>query len=99
MRNAPLHKISRLIDAHEHNRDSFARHLKLDEYFIAENYLFANGGGSPTKRFMTALLEQRPNMGVMHFPLINNGMEDIAEVMNDANDADEFMEYIYWRTE
>ena len=64
---ATFHKISRLIDAHEHLWDSFARHLKLDEYFIAENYQFANGGGSPSKRFMTALLEQRPNMEVMHF--------------------------------
>ena len=78
-------------------RDSFVRHLKLDGYFIAENYLFANGGGSPSKRFMTALLAQRPNMEVMHFQglLINSGMEDIAEVLT-GEKADVFMENIHW---
>ena len=61
--------------------DAFPCHLKLYGYFIAENYLFANGGGSPSKRFMTALLEQRPNMEVMYFQgLLNNSdVEDIAE--------------------
>ena len=53
--------------------DAFAWHLKLDGHFIAENYMFANGDGSPSKRFITALLEQRSNM------------EDIAEVFNDEN--------------
>ena len=97
---ATVHQISRLIDAHEHMWDSFARHLKLDEDFIVENYLFANGGGSPSRRFMVALLEQRPNIEVMHFQglLKNSDMEDISEVSNDEN-ADEFMEYIHWRTQ
>ena len=62
--------------------------------------MFANGGGSPSKRFMKALLERRPNIEVMHFQglLKNCDMEDIAEVLNDEN-AGEFIEYIHWRTE
>ena len=94
---ATFHRISRLIDAHEHMWDSFARHLKLDGYFIAENYLFANGGGSPSKRFMTALLEHRPNMKVTHFQgnVKNSDLEDIAEVLN-VEKADFFMENIHW---
>ena len=84
---ATFHQISRLFDAHEHLWDWFARHLKLDEYLISENYLFANGGGSPSKRFMKALLERRPNIEVMHFQglLKNCDMEDIAEVLNDVH--------------
>ena len=45
----------------------FVRHLGLDEEFIAENYLLANGGGSPSRRFMFALLNFPPNMEVVHF--------------------------------
>ena len=51
-----FHRIARQLDAHDDLWDSFARHLGLDEEFIAENYLFANGGGSPSKHFMFALL-------------------------------------------
>ena len=44
-----FHRISRQLDAHDDLLDSFARHLGLDEEFIAENYLFANGGGYPAQ--------------------------------------------------
>ena len=97
---ATFHRISRLIDAHEHMWDSFSRHLGLDEEFIAENYLFANGGGSPSRRFMFALLNFRPNMEVVHFQgiLINNSMQHIADLLNEEKSYD-FMENINWRTE
>ena len=34
--------VARQLDAHDDLWDSFARHLGLDDEFIAENYLFAN---------------------------------------------------------
>ena len=94
-----FHRISRQLDARDDLWDSFARHLGLDEEFIAENYLFANGGGSPSRRFMFALLNFRPNMEVMHFQglLINNGMEHIANLLNDEK-PDGYMEDINWKT-
>ena len=95
-----FHRISRQLDAHDDLWDSFARHLGLDEEFIAENYLFANGGGSPSRHFMFALLNFRPITGIMHFQdvLINSGMQDIANLLNDEK-PDDFMENIHWRTE
>ena len=95
-----FHRISRQLDAHDDLWDSFARHLGLDEEFIAENYLFANGGGSPSRRFMIALLNWRPDMEVVHFQglLIKNGMEDIASLLDEEN-ANDFMDRINWRTE
>jgi hypothetical protein len=95
-----FHRISRQLDAREFLWDSFSRHLGLDLDFIAENYLFAHGGGSPSKRFMAALLAMRPNMKVADFCglMLNNGMEDIVSLLDDE-DADAFMEYIHWRTE
>ena len=80
--------------------DSFARHLKLDEDFIAENYLFASGGGSPSQRFMLLLRQRRPHITVRIFQsmLEMHQMNDISTML-DGEQCDLFCEYINWRIE
>ncbi len=95
-----LHTISRLIDGHEHLWSGFAIRLGMDEVLITNIYLYANGGGSPAKRFLMSLHERRPNMTVATFQaiLIMHKMTDIADLLAEEQGRG-FLEGISYKTE
>lgn len=75
--------ISIQLDAHKDLWISFAKHLGLDEDFIAQNEVLASDGSSPSQRFMLLLYRKRPNMTVENFQgmLQMYDMKDVAKIL------------------
>ncbi len=95
-----FHSISRLLDAHEELWDDFARHLGFDEDFVAENYLYPHGGGSPSRHFMSRLRCRRPNMKLTTFQAIldMHKMDDISPMLDD-DDGEAFIDCMNYKIE